>query len=395
MISGRAEQCCGCTACEKICGYKAISMQENSKGFLEPVVDQDRCVNCGLCEKVCPLRQKIGVSETDFKQGYYAAKRKSDKLRKQSQSGGAFSAVAEEILNRNGCIYGVVLNDELDAVYDRIVSRKHLGKLKGSKYVQASVGNTYLQVKSDLESGKWVLFSGTPCHIHGLKVFLEKRHINTDRLVVVDLICHGVPSPKIYREYRRFFSEMHGKKRVTNFNFRDKSFGWHGHVAIVSLGRKKFVNNDFIRYFYSHLGLRDSCYTCHYANFNRQGDLTIGDCWGIEKFAPEFDDGKGCSLVLTNTCKGQNLWSVIEHEFEVLKIEREQSIQPNLLHPTEAPEEMELFWKDYKKFGCEYVLRRYCDCNPDQEYEVIGQNQHIKRLIRKVKSIYHRLFVTE
>lgn len=395
MISGQAEQCCGCTACEKICGHKAISMKENSKGFLEPVIDLDKCVNCGLCHKVCPLYHEVAVSEAGFRQNYYAAKRNDDEQRRQSQSGGAFAALAEEILNRNGSVYGVVLNEKLDAVYDRIVSRKKLKKLKGSKYVQASVGSTYLQAKSDLENGKWVLFSGTPCHIHGLKCFLERQRADTEKLVTVDLICHGVPSPKIYREYKQFFSEMHGKRQVTGFNFRDKRFGWHGHVVTVTVGRKQFVNNDFVRFFYSHFALRDSCYVCHYTSLNRQGDITIGDCWGIEKFASEFDDAKGCSLVLINTSKGQELWNSIGKEFEVIKPEREEILQPNLQHPTEAPEQMGLFWEDYKKFGCEYVLRRYCECDPSQEYEIIEQNQYIRRFIRKAKKVYHRIFVAE
>lgn len=395
MISGRAEQCCGCTACEQICVHNAISMKENSKGFLEPYIDQDKCVNCGLCDKVCPLLKKYTVYETDFRQKYYAAKRKDDKLRRQSQSGGAFSALAEEILNQNGCVYGVGINKKVEAVYERVVNRRKLGKLKGSKYVQASVGSTYSQVENDLQNGKWVLFSGTPCHIHGLKCFLEMKHIDTEKLITVDLICHGVPSPRIYREYKWLFSEMQGKKQINKFNFRDKRFGWHGHVAVITVGRKKIVNNDFVRFFYSHFGLRDSCYACQYTSFDRQGDLTVADCWGIEKFAPEFDDGKGCSLVLSNTAKGQDLWNIIEKEFEILTPERDQIIQPNLLHPTEMPEKTRAFWEDYKKFGCEYVLRRYCDCDPNQEYELIEHNQYVKRFIRKAKNIYHRVFVTE
>lgn len=395
MISGQAEQCCGCTACEKICGCDAISMRENVKGFLEPFIDMSKCINCGLCEKVCPLCREATVAESDFYQSYCAVKRKDATLLRESQSGGAFSVLAEEILRRNGSVYGVALNRKLDAVYQRVIKKKNLGELKGSKYVQASVGSTYLQAKTDLEKGKWVLFSGTPCHIDGMKCFLEKKNINMDRLITVDLICHGVPSPRIYREYKLFFSEMHGKKKIAAFNFREKGFGWRSDRAVVKIGRKKLVNNDFIRFYHSHLGLRDSCYTCRYANLKRPGDLTIGDCWGIEKFAPEFDDGKGCSLVLINTDKGQNLWNAVENELKILKVKKEQILQPNLQHSTEVPEKMELFWTDYKKYGCEYVLRRYCGCDPNLEYEWIKKNQYIKRLFRKVKRIYHRIFVTE
>ena len=395
MIAGRAENCCGCTACEKICVHNAILMKENSKGFLEPSVNYNKCVNCGQCLKVCPLFKKKNVHEIDFEQRYYAAKMKNEKLRKQSQSGGAFSALAEEILRRHGCIYGVALDRKLEAVYERVTSKGKLRKLKGSKYVQASVGDVFLQVENDLRDGKWVLFSGTPCHVHGLKCFLENKHIDTGKLISVDLVCHGVPSPRIYREYKQIFSERHGKKQIKNINFRDKGFGWHAHVIVVTVGRKKIVNNDFVRFFYSHFGLRASFYTCHYTNFNRQGDITIGDCWGIEKFAPEFDDGKGCSLVLVNTAKGQSLWNMIGKEFEILIPEKEQIIQPNLLHPTEKQKMTRIFWEDYEKFGCEYILRRYCECNPNQEYELIERKQYIKRLVRKVTSMYHRVFVTE
>lgn len=394
MIVGKGENCCGCTACEKICPKQAITMIENKKGFLEPKIDTDKCVACNLCEDVCPLKDKKNTY-TPFQQYYLAAKRKNDLLRGKSQSGGAFAALAEYVLQQKGIVYGVALDNKLEANYERIDRRKDLNRLLGSKYVQAKINDVYNQVRDDLSEGKQVLFSGTPCHVSGLRKYLQKRKINTSKLIAVDLVCHGVPSPKVYREYKKLLSQKHGNQKINNFNFRDKKFGWHGHVVVVVVGKKKFVNNDFVKFFYSHLGLRDCCYSCKFASIMRSGDITIGDCWGIEKFASDFDDNKGISLIMINSPKGELVWESIKNEFEYISAKQEQVLQPNLQHPTEKPENVDSFWEDYQKYGCEYGLIRYCGCNPKQEYEIIDRKQYLRRLIRKISSVYHSVFVTD
>lgn len=390
MISGSSYKCCGCTACEKICPTAAISMVPNLKGFLEPRVDEAKCVGCGMCNQVCPIEDNIQASKNDYNQAYYASKRKNDKKRASSQSGGAFSALAEKVLLDNGVVFGVSLNSELEAEYSRIDNIRRLQELKGSKYVQASVSDTYRMAEKDLTNGMQVLFSGTPCHIQGLVNYLKKKRVDTSKLITVDLVCHGVPSPKVYADYKAMLEHRH-KAKVREFNFRNKKFGWHGHVAVTTVGRKKYVNNDYVKFFYSHLGLRDSCYKCPYTNLNRPGDITVGDCWGIEKFSPKFDDNMGCSLVIINNEKGDSAWESVCNEFDIMKVKKDQILQPNLQHPTKKPEGVELFWQDYEKYGCEYALCRYCGCDPDDEYEIVERKQYFRRLQIKIGKIYNRL----
>lgn len=395
MVIGKGELCCGCTACESICGKQAIIMSPNKKGFLEPVVDLEKCVQCGLCNTVCPFENKPDKVSDAQHEKVCAAKRIDVELQKSSQSGGAFAGLAETFLKNDGIVYGVKLDDELKAVYTRIEDVKKLSKLKGSKYVQACVGNTYCMVEMDLKNGKSVLFSGTPCHVYGLLSYLKARRINAERLMTVDIVCHGVPSPKLYEDEKKLIAEFHGNKKIKGFNFRDKSFGWGSSYVEVKIGKKFIIDNDYTKLFYSHLALRDSCYTCPFADKNRVSDITIADCWGIEKVHPEFWDRNGCSLVICNSVKGNMFWSSVEEQFYICELTLESVLQPNMQHPTERPDETDLFWKDYHKFGYEYVLRKYCDGQPEASYERIHSNQYLKRLLRKLDAVYHRVFITK
>lgn len=387
MTFGRNEACCGCNACRESCPRAAITMVENAKGFLEPVIDVDKCVNCKLCEKVCPQHQEL---EQITGQQMYACKRIDIAKRAESQSGGAFAVIAEYILKNNGVVYGVTLDNNLTVVYQRVNSLKGLKKLKGSKYVQAEIGNAYFEVKNDLKNGIKVLFSGTPCHIYGLKSFLKHNHTNMDNLLTVDIVCHGVPSPMIYKEYVNLFEKNHKNKKITHFDFRDNSFGWRWCTSVIHINRRAYVNNDYINIFYSHLALRDSCYTCKYTNLNRVGDITVCDCWGIENFAPDFDDNKGCSLIIFNNNRYKYLWNKISKEFEYIKVTKEQILQPNMQYPTERPSNISDFWKDYNKYGLEYVMYRYCDCKLNAEYELIKHNEILKRIRRKLCYYFER-----
>ena len=390
MINAHDTLCCGCAACAQVCPKSAIELRENEKGFLYPVVNEEHCVQCGLCDSVCPIH----TAGTDHKeeQTILAVKHKSKEKRAQSQSGGAFAGMAETVLAEGGIVYGVALNDELEPVYTRVADSRKLPLLKGSKYVQAKVGNAFREVADDLNRGRKVLFSGTPCHVDGLLGFLKSSHVSTEGLFTVDLVCHGVPSPKIYRDYKELLSERHGNKPIRGFNFRDKSFGWYGHVVVV-VGKKKYRIDDYVKIFYSNLALRDNCFECAYANMSRCGDVTIGDCWGIEKFAPEFADNEGVSLLLLNTEKGKELWHNTAGYFDSMRVDDESKIlQRNLYAPTEKPKELEKFWEDYYRYGAEYCFYRYCKIDPESETEVIAPNQYAKRAIRKAKRFWHRVF---
>ena len=318
------------------------------------------CVNCGICDKNCPLLSQKKIQNK--KKEYYIAKRTDDKLRSLSQSGGAFSVFAERVLDNHGVVYGVSLNKELNAVYTRIERKSAIQKLRGSKYVQASVGKIFITVSKDLISGKKVLFSGTPCHVHGLLLFLKSKRVITDNLYTIDIICHGVVSPKLYNDYKLFFERFHNRK-IKSFNFRDKQFGWRGCIVSVKTSKAVFASRDYVNLFYSHYSLRESCYECKYTNLDRVSDITIGDSWGIETHHKEFDDNKGCSLVIVNSIKGKNLFEENKNEFYFFSVEINEYLQPNLQRPTERPYLTDAFWRDYFKFGFEYVAFKYCKCN--------------------------------
>lgn len=392
ILNYNKNECCGCTACYNICPKSAISMKEDLEGFLTPVINQDLCIECGQCRKVCGFKQE-NISKLN-NQTVYAVKRKNIIMRMESQSGGAFSAVAEHFLKENNVVYGVSKDESLNAVYTRISLKNELIKLKGSKYIQAIVGDIYINVEQDLKDSKIVLFGGTPCHVDGLLHYLRARRIDTTSLYTCDIVCHGVPSPKLFRDYIEL-TETEYNSKVKSFNFRDKTFGWHGHRTsmILNQSKKKIISENYVNVFYSHLGLRSSCYKCPYTSTSRVSDLTIADFWGIEKIHPEFDDNKGCSLMILNTEKGKDVFEKIKSDIDYIQSSMEECLQPNLKHPTDCPKERDLFWKEYYDNGFEYVAKKYChyDINKDYVYSYKKKVwQYINRKIRRLFNLIQK-----
>lgn len=385
MIKDFADNCCGCTACCHICPKDAIQMKDDNKGFQKPVVDPQKCIDCGLCTKVCPLKNE---HKSCTEQSYYVAKLKQDKKKYKSQSGGAFVALAESILARHGVVYGVVIDKNFDVVYKRATTKQGMYKMRGSKYVQAKIGDSYLSVKYDLENNCWVLFSGTPCHVHGLLMYLQKCKTATEKLITVDLVCHGTPSPLLYKEYLSVYSEL-TKTSIKKFVFRDTEFSAN---VFTDLYGNHYWTDEYNKIFYSNLALRDSCFECHYCNFNRVGDLSIGDCWGYEKVNEYFDPNRGCSLIILNTKAGkkefERIMSVIDYE-ETIK---QHINQHNLHSPTEKPDGTDKFWEDFHRYGGEYVMRKHCDCKLDTGRRVVYQKEHIRRFIVNLKSKIYNAF---
>lgn len=374
MIS--QDNCCGCTACENICPANAISIRPDEKGFMAPFVTED-CVKCGKCITVCAYKNRIknGLPDRVYAQRVYGIKKKEG--RRDSQSGGAFAALAEYAINRGYVVYGVRMAG-IRAVYSRVTDLPELSSLKGSKYIRAEMDGAFGLCAEDLTDGRKVLFSGTPCHIDGLKSYMISKGISTDNLVTVDLVCHGTPSPRVFGAYIGWLSERLGE--IKSFNFRLKRWGgWHLHLESFTTGRKRYHSSNFVNIFYSHKCLGESCYTCPYATTSRIADITIGDFWGIEKIDPKYDDGNGISLVITNSSKGQSFFHEIAGKIELREYRMEDSIQPNLLHPTEKPADTEAFWDDYAKNGFEHSVRKYCDFS---EKNILDRSLHA-RLIRR------------
>lgn len=317
--------CCGCSACEQICPLGCISMQEDSEWFAYPVVDTVKCIDCGLCEKVCPI---INSKELTRTQGVFAVKSKDDNLRLESSSGGVFTLLAEKILDDGGIVFGACYDSNWEVTHSWTDTKQGLEKFRGSKYVQSRINGAYKDAEMFLKAGRKVLFSGTPCQISGLRLFLRK---NYDNLVMVDVACHGVPSPGVWRKYLQEVINKHTAmslskdvSAITGINFRDKRFGWKKYSFVIYVKSAIDADNSsillsdihshnvYMDAFLSDLSLRPSCYDCR-SKLGRSGsDITIADYWGIDSVHPGFNDDKGVSLVILNTEKGERAFNDID-----------------------------------------------------------------------------------
>lgn len=303
MITQVGEKCVGCGACVSVCPQKCLSLKENASGFRYPEADVESCIDCGLCDKSCPiLKEEKGGAKPLRTLGVRAA---DENIVLKSSSGGAFYLLSSAVLNNGGCVCGAAI-DENNYVYHKVVDNfEALRGLLCSKYVQSDLKNVYSEVKEFLKKGRQVLFSGTPCQVNGLYSFLGKDY---DQLLTVDLICHGVPSPYVWKKYVAFMERKYDSK-ITCVNFRHKENGWErsGLKLDFANGKTYFgaMKDDFfIIQFLQNLCLRESCYSCEFKGMNRAADITIGDFWGVRNSYPELYSDKGVSLLVVNTQKG-------------------------------------------------------------------------------------------
>lgn len=287
----------------------------------------------------------------------YAVKHKDEATRIASRSGGIFTALSDQTLLSGGVVYGCVLTESFDAVHIRAENKKERDRMRGSKYIQSKLGKTFRMVRADLEEGKNVLFSGTSCQVAGLKKFLGKDYKN---LFCVDIVCHGVPSNKVWRAYLRW-QERKRHSRVASVDFRNKKdFGWRDHVETLYFANGKSISSRiFTNLFYGHMILRPSCYECPYKSIVHPGDITIADYWGIEKAAPEFDDNRGVSLVLINNNKGEKILEQIKNQVICKQTKLEDSLQPPLKAPFPKPDCREEFWREFYNRPFEYIAKKY------------------------------------
>ena len=351
-------QCCGCTACVSICTHDAITMQPDALGFLYPVVDKEKCVDCGLCEKVCAFNDHYDTSLNLPKPDAYAARHKDMKEVETSRSGAAFIAISDYVLENGGVVYGAGYTDHFRVVHKRATTKEERDEFKGSKYVQSDMNTVFRQVKKDLKNGLTVLFSGTPCQTAGLNSYIGKKL--RENLILVDIVCHGVPGPYVWRDYIAYLEKKQGDK-ICWVNFRDKQeFGWKAHKETF-----KFINGggskmNFTYAFYKHILFRQSCGICPYTNTKRPSDITIADFWGWEKTDSEINkDDKGVSLILVNTKKGQEIFDAVKDRMIVIPAQLEDCLQTHLRKPSDIhPKRME-FEKDYAKYGFERAFKKY------------------------------------
>lgn len=319
----KKEQCCGCGACFQSCPKQCITMEEDSEGFQYPIVDRTKCVNCGICETVCPFGE---YQQPRNPLKVYAVYNKNEAVRFISSSGGVFSHVAEQIINRGGIVFGVRFDDDWQAVFDYTDTIEGLSVLRGSKYVQANVGHSYQDAERFLKQNRLVLFTGTSCQIAGIRHYLRQDYEN---LLTLDVVCHGVPSPLVWRRYLEDVTSRH-VDAVTSISFREKSTGWKYFSMVISSDnfdffRSIYKKNIYFRAFMKNLTLRPSCYFCKVKSGSCGSDITIADFWGIEKVFPQLYDNKGISLLLINNSKAYEFinWdglSVIETDYQTAQI---------------------------------------------------------------------------
>ncbi len=349
-------ECCGCTACASICPHAAIMMKPDALGFLYPEVNMDKCVDCGLCEKVCAFNDDYDTSVNLPCPDTYGARHKDINEIETSRSGAAFISISDKILERGGVVYGCGYKDHFMVAHKRATTKEERNEFKGSKYVQSDLSGVFRQVRDDLRNGLLVLFSGTPCQTSGLNSFVGKKFRNN--LFLIDIVCHGVPSPYIWRDYLTYLEKKQGKEIVW-VNFRDKQeYGWEAHKESF-----KFKGGDKMSFsfsFYNPIMFRRSCTNCHFCNTKRPSDITIADFWGWEKTDPDFNsDDKGCSLLLVNTEKGRALFEEAKEDLYIIPALFEDCLQPNLRYPTHEHPKREAFERDYARFGFRYILAKY------------------------------------
>lgn len=352
------DECTGCGLCEQICPKNAIRLQKNDEGFLYPVIDKVKCINCNLCNRLCPQTHSIRLNEPNK---VFGSKLKSESLRKRSSSGGLATALSSYIIENNGIVYGAVFDKDFKVVHKRCSNTHDIADLAGTKYVQSDLNNCFFKIANDLKNSRLVLFIGTPCQVSGLLRFIEFKKIDSTKLYTVDLICHGVPSPEIFKKYIVWLRDIYGD--FNNYQFRDKSISWHGTNISIATGDKKIINTRELRtysdLYFSGFITRPSCHNCHYTNKCRVSDITLGDFWGIDKIDKNFADETGVSIVFINSKKGNYIFSKISEVLLFKEFDINQCWQPQLCEPPKKNRNRTVFWKDYKKRNAVFVLKKW------------------------------------
>lgn len=350
-------KCCGCEACAQKCPRQCIQMRTDKEGFWYPEVNKIECIDCGLCEKVCPI---INSNEIKRPLKVYAAINPNEEIRQNSSSGGIFSLLAQYVLSEEGVIFGAKFNNKQEVIHGYCENVEELSAFRGSKYVQSRIGDSYKQAEAFLKVGRKVLFSGTSCQIAGLHKFLRKEYEN---LLTIDVVCHGVPSPLVWKKYyeevllKKVVKEKGGGQPIISdmyISFRDKSNGWKKYNFLVknahdTLYKECFRENPFMKIFLQNISLRPSCYACP-AKLGKSGsDITLGDYWGIEHYYPEMDDDKGTSLVMINTEKGFDIFLQMKCKVQETTYVQTFEYNPFIERSVQEPVWRSFFFKKLKK----------------------------------------------
>lgn len=363
QVYNEKRDCCGCTACFNGCPVGAITMIEDEEGFKYPKINQDKCIDCYWCKAVCPFLNYEELKEGDKKELYYG-KSKDTEVLMNSTSGGAFTGISDLILEDKGTIYGAIFDDEFKVIHASAKNEDERNKMRKSKYSQSDLGEIFKEVRDHLTKNEKVLFTGTPCQVAGLKGYLNQLKWD-ENLFTVDLICHSIPSPKVYRDYLKLIEKEEGSK-IEKVDFRTKDRPWirdnsnRGFSYKVENSDEMVIKDFFYKMFFNWKTImRPSCERCPFTDTKRVSDITIADYWGIEEYAPELYDEKGVSSLLVNTEKGEKLLEKLEEKLELERRDFKEALehQSRLKEPIEFPKTREKFWEDYKKIGLEGIIK--------------------------------------
>lgn len=383
--------CCGCTACASICNKDAITMQDDALGFKYPVVNIEKCIDCGLCEKVCTFNKNYDTTYNLESPIVYGARHKEIKKVEESRSGGAFVAISDYIIENGGVVYGAGYTENFRVIHKRATTKEERDEFRGSKYVQSDLCTTFRQIKQDLLEGRTVLFTGTPCQTSGLRSFISNKL--RKNLFLLDIVCHGCPSPYIWKEHLKYIEQKTNKK-ITGTSFRDKKiFGWKAHKETFEFnnsGKNEYINDLYTFLFYKHIMFRSSCGKCYFTNTQRPSDITLADFWGWEKTDKGINtDDKGLSLLLINTPKGVTLFEEIKKDLTYIEVEIENCLQPNMQAPSSIHTNRNAFEQDFIRYGYNYVAKKYGNISISYKIEKFHKDS-INRLKSFIKTIIRR-----
>ena len=352
------EDCCGCTACKNICPKNAIEMVADNEGFLYPKINTKKCVDCGLCKKTCPVLNK--QKNEKIEQKGYIFQYKDDDIRKESTSGGFFTAIAEYTLDKNGVVYGVSLDKKFVAKHERVTKKEDLWKFRNSKYVQSDPNQTFSQVKNDLDKNKLVLYSGTACQTEGLKRYLQKDYKN---LITVDVICRSVPSPLLWKKY---IEEKNKDNNIDKVYFREKKYGYkYSNLCLHSKDRIVYNNgidtDPYLRAFFSNIASRPSCYNCKFKEQYHKSDFTIWDCFDVDKYDSTFDDDIGTTRVLVNSKKAEEIFKTISKTHNTKEIDTDKIVNNfhQMFNSIKYNSRRKNFFDELNSKECDEVIKEF------------------------------------
>ena len=379
-------QCCGCYSCVASCPQDAIFMKCDKEGFWYPEIDKSKCISCNICEERCP---NINNTTRETKHKAYICMNENYEIRLESSSGGIFSAIAEYVIGKNGVVFGAGFDENLEVCHSFVDNTFDLQKLRGSKYVQSKIGNVYKEVEQFLKDDRLVLFTGTPCQVEGLRMYLDKEY---DNLICSYFICHGVSSPKVWRKFI-LEKENEFNSKIKEAYFRNKTKGWKKFSMFLKFGNdmiyRKDLNRDvMLRCFLSNICLRPSCHDCNFKNIEKSSDITLADFWEVDNVYPKMNDGKGISLCIINSERGEEIFKYISKDIIYRDIDFEKHIS-NIESLTKSAKEnknREVFFDELDNSNLDIIANKYCK---------VKMKEVIRFLVpRKIKLIIKRIIKT-